>query len=194
MQNAARDPGAGGPSSRNPASLPKGAELSKREVKFQGLAATPDGSLDATVQQTLKWKEGADAWKAKDNAEYVNKLKALKLPFGAGPSGTTDRIMSMAQLLGHGDMYGTRLACIGYLLPIRAHSLHEILTAASVYGCAFTDGKEIYRNIIPLSEAELRACGGGRFPDEPKDTGSAPPKSGPPPAAGPPSTGGAKKP
>src|SRR5581483_6393745 len=154
MQNAAREDGGEKQSSRDASSLPKGAELSKREVKFQGLQAKPDGSANEAVQQTLKWKEGADKWKAKADSEYVQKLRSLKLPFGAGPSGTTDRIMSMAQLLGYGDTYAARLACIGYLLPIRAHSLHEIMLAASTYGCDFTDGQKLYTNVKPLSEAE----------------------------------------
>ena len=173
MQGESRVDGGDKSSKRKPSQLPKGAELSKREIAFQGLETKPDGSINEAVQQTLKWKEGADKWQAKESADYVKKLKGLQQPFGAGPSGTTDRIMSMAQLLGYSDPIGARLACMGYLLPIRAHSLHEILTAATVYGCDFTDGKEMYRNLKPFSEAELRTCGNGKFPDEPKDDGQA---------------------
>ena len=64
------------------------------------------------------------------------------------------------------------MACIGYLLPIHAHSLVEILTAAAAHGVPFSAGPQMYRRIAPLSEDELRSCGrpgkGNKnlFPDE----------------------------
>jgi hypothetical protein len=60
------------------------------------------------------------------------------------------------------------------LLPIHAHSLVEILTAAAAHGVPFSPGLKMYRDIKPITEDELRSsCGrsGGQdgknlFPDE----------------------------
>jgi hypothetical protein len=52
-------------------------------------------------------------------------------------------------------------------LPIHAHSLVEVMQAASGHGCEPpTYDLTMYRKIDPLKEGELRACGGGKFPDE----------------------------
>jgi len=65
-----------------------------------------------------------------------------------------------------------RMACIGYLLPIHAHTLVEIMTAAAAHGAPFSPGPQMYRRIAPLGEEELRSScgrpGGGKnlFPDE----------------------------
>jgi hypothetical protein len=70
------------------------------------------------------------------------------------------------------DAYDARAACIGYLLPSHHHTLVEILAAAQPFGCTYTPGQKMYRNINPYSEPELRELGrpgpDGKklFPDE----------------------------
>jgi hypothetical protein len=132
------------------------------------------GSLDAT----LAWSEGAKMWAINEKDEWVRAMRELSLPLGAGPSGTTNMLMNVCSILG-GDPTGTRLACIGYLLPIHAHSLVEVLAAAASHGVGFTAGQQMYRNIAPFPEDVLRsrcgiqpanAEGRPRFPDEPPAT------------------------
>lgn len=41
------------------------------------------------------------------------------------------------------------------------------MVAAKPFGCDYTPGQRLYRDVKPLREATLRACGkNGRFPDE----------------------------
>jgi hypothetical protein len=143
----------------------KGMGLSKRELEAQG---NPEGG------EALKWSEGVRVWAMDAEHKWTAAQKALKVPLGAGPSGTTSALMSVAAMLKAGEPLEVRMACIGYILGINAHSLVEVLTAAAAHGCPPPEGQKMYRNIAPLGEAELRACGrpGGKdgknlFPDEP---------------------------
>src|SRR5262249_29839268 len=124
-------------------------------------------------KERLKWSEGVKTWMTDKNNKWVQAQKKLGLPLGAGPSGTTNMCMNTGKMIGGVDAQSLRMACIGYLLPIHAHSLVEILTAASAHGVPFLSGPRMYRRIEPMGEDELRGCGrpGGPdgknlFPDE----------------------------
>ncbi len=140
-----------------------GAGLSKREEKFMGIGAPTDA---------LKWSEGAKMWIINERDKWVKAMRALSLPLAAGPSGTTGVLMNAAAMLGGAAPVDVRMACVGYLLPIKAHSLVEILGAAAAFGVPFTADKQMYRNLPPLAEPQLRSCGrpgpDGKklFPDE----------------------------
>jgi len=170
------------------------AALSANEIEFQQQAGAQgkDGSEDPK-DLLVQWEEGDKKWAADASSEFVQKLDEVKLPFGAGPSGTTSRLFQTAEYLNVNQPDNVRLACIGYLLPIHAHSLVEIMQAASGHGCeAPVYDLTMYRKLKPLDEAELRACGGGKFPDEvareeQERAAAAGPQSAPPAA---PSDGG----
>jgi hypothetical protein len=142
-----------------------GMPLSDREMKNQG---------NPGMQDQLKWSEGVKTWMVDKDNKWVQAQQQLGIPLGAGPSGTTNMLMNTSQMLGGAGAEAVRMACIGYLLPINAHSLVEILTAAAAHGVPFTSGTKMYHDIKPMSEDELRSsCGraGGKdgknlFPDE----------------------------
>jgi hypothetical protein len=143
----------------------QGIGLSNREAEAQGNPA---------ANEALKWQEGVKTWVMKKEHEWTAAQKALKIPLGAGPSGTTSALFQVSKMLGYNDNLGIRMACIGYILPINAHSLVEVLTAAAAHGCPPPQGQKMYKKIDPLSEDQLRACGrpGGKdgknlFPDDP---------------------------
>ncbi|MGI8792406.1 MAG: hypothetical protein ACR2H3_04420 [Acidimicrobiales bacterium] len=138
-----------------------GADLSPRE---DALHKTADPAWDRS--QAVNWKEGVRIWEMNERDKWVAKHRKLSIPIGAGPSGTTNKCMQMERVLGVGDAVGARLACIGYLLPARHHTLVEVLTGAAAQGVPFTSGPQMYRELYPLTPAELKTCGNGKFPDE----------------------------
>lgn len=156
------------------------AELSEREkaVQQKGIEKNLGGKLPEEAElekEKLLWAEGADKWIADAQSEFVKHLQEMQVPFGAGPSGTTARLMSTAQQLGYADPVQMRLACMGYLLPIRAHSLVEILVSAAAYGAPTPlDGLMMYTEIAPYDASTLKGFSGGKFPHEWKAEREAP--------------------
>ncbi len=123
----------------------KGMGLSPEEQKVQ--------------EEGVNWEMGVNKWQAKANSEFHEKMQALKMPFAAGPSGTTARLCDTAGLLGEPVDANLRLGCIGYLLPIQAHSLWEIVEGAKTKGIgaaepSFTElGIDAYDHIEGLESA-----------------------------------------
>lgn len=114
----------------------------------------------------LQWEEGARIWMMNERNKWVHLMRQLSIPLAAGPSGTTNKLMNLGQVLGM-DPFQTRLACMGYLLPAKHHSLCEIMEAAAPHGANdFIRGRRMYTRINPWSESELKAFGGGKFPHE----------------------------
>jgi hypothetical protein len=153
------------------------ATESKRKVGETGVSLNQDelalhrGADKATPdpQVKLRWEEGAEKWALNEHNKWVFHMRQLSLPLAAGPSGTTNKLMNMGQLLGS-DPYDTRLACMGYLLHAHHHSLVEIMAAAQPHGCAdFVPGRQMYTSIKPYAHDELLAFGGGKFPHERHD-------------------------
>ena len=106
------------------------AQLSDREIEHMRLKKSDLQS------QKLTWGEGRRVWLINEATDFVQDLREASVPLGGGVSGTTGRIMSGASALGVGDTVGVRAAAIGYLIPIRAHTLWEIVQAAAAYGLA----------------------------------------------------------
>ncbi|MFT7580184.1 MAG: hypothetical protein ACI9MR_001851 [Myxococcota bacterium] len=130
----------------------QGVELSDREVNHMKLNPK---ALDA---EFLTWNEGNRSWLINEADSWVQKAREASLPVKAGPSGTTDRLMQLRDMLGVSSPMATRAACVGYLLPINAHSLVEILEAASQYACPKpTYGPGLYAAIEPFQGLELLA-------------------------------------
>lgn len=152
-------------------------ELSSREASQQGMSST-NGQVDP--DQRLQWAEGAKDLVMNENHKWVQLMRAISLPLKGGPSGHTHKFMMANNTLGAGvspdDM---RLACLGYLLPINAHSMVEVMEAAKPFGASYyPNDQKIYRYVSPMSEEELRQCGvDGRFPDESPDAGKTAPAS-----------------
>jgi hypothetical protein len=139
-----------------------GVDMSARE---EALVKKDDAGWSKDTDK-LKWEEGVKVWMINERDKWVQLQRSLSLPLGAGPSGTTNMLMHAASAL-KADKYNARMACIAKLLPAHHHTLVEILAAAGAHGCDYTTGQKMYRDLKPMSEAELRACGkDGKFPDE----------------------------
>jgi len=169
-------------STRRADSLPPGAGVSERELATMSIAPT----------DVLKWGEGDKRLFMNEKNAWIQAIRELGLPLGGGPSGTTTAIMNTNELVGGTTAENARLCAMGYLLPIHAHSLVEIMAAASAFGAGFTAGRQMYMNIPPLGADELRGLGrsGGAdgkklFPHEsppapPSAVSAAAPPSGAP--------------
>jgi hypothetical protein len=139
-----------------------GIEMSDREVALHQ-AKQPGWNKET---DPVKWEEGTRLFIMNERDKWVQRGRELSLPLGAGPSGTTNMIMHATKMLGANE-HDARMACIAYMLPAHHHTLVEILEAAEPHGCSFTKGQRMYRDLHPMSENELKACGkDGKFPDE----------------------------
>jgi hypothetical protein len=115
------------------------AALSPREARqMNGTPGASDAEALAAIEgQRLRWNEGIRRFILDESHPWVQTMRGANLPVGAGPSGTTKGVMEARQLLNVSNPLYARAAAIGYLLPINAHSLIEILIgAASVDGPA----------------------------------------------------------
>ena len=161
-------------SGRTAADLAPGAGLSERETAHMSLAPG----------DVLKWSEGDKTWFMNEKDSWIEAIRSLGLPLGGGPSGTTTAIMNTNELIAGTSAENARLCAIGYLLPIHAHTLVEILAAAAAFGPGFTAGRQMYMSLPPLGAEQLRNLGragpaGKLFPHEPD-----PPPPAPAPAPG----------
>ncbi|GAA4452093.1 hypothetical protein GCM10023170_040410 [Phytohabitans houttuyneae] len=151
-----------------------GLHRSAQRQEFERAEREQPGQTDVQndwdrYRDVLKWHAGTKEWTARNEHRWVAEMQELQLPVGAGPSGTTNAMMNAAQALG-GELYATRLACIGFLVGARHHTLVEVLVAAEPFGAGMTRGQKMYRNVEPYSEAKLRTFGkNGKFPDEAPD-------------------------
>lgn len=129
--------------------LEMGFQLSQREIDAAG---GPDG--------TLPWVVGTVANVVDPSAKFIATGAEHSLPQKAGISGTTFRFMEAAQLLG-GDAAMARLAMIGALQIIDAHTVYEIASASKGFGLKI-DPKRPYDDLgIPRELLEQLALATG---------------------------------
>lgn len=80
----------------------------------------------------------------------------LQMPLKAGISGTTHRFLSLAALLGSPGS-DARLAMLGHLQQIEAHSFHEICVAGAGYpNCEYVAGK--YVPFSPITPQQMESA------------------------------------
>ena len=122
------------------------AQLSEREIAHMRL------QKDNIEAQRLTWTSGKKVWLINEAQGFVQSLRDVSVPLGGGVSGTTGRIMDGAQALGVNDPLGVRAAAIGYLIPIEAHTLWEVVMAAAAYGTqAPASDFSFYMSIQPFN-------------------------------------------
>ena len=140
--------------------LNKELPLSNAEMTMMGLTPSDTVSKEELEAKRLTWEEGMRCFVIKSNA-ITQKLQQAAVPMGAGTSGTTARLMSLGPLLGYNNPIGLRAACIGYLIPIRAHTLWEVLQGA-VSGGAPAPARDLsaFNEVAPFGPS--RAL----YPDE----------------------------
>jgi hypothetical protein len=138
--------------------------LSSSEQGMGQYHVDKSGKVVLVVDDLLPWWEGASAWDINEENAWVQEARKLNMPLAGGVSGTTNRMMQNHALLKPGtpkaDM---RLTALGYLIPIKAHSFHEIMVSAKANGLPYTDGE--YAPLEPLTGPELDAI--GPVPDVP---------------------------
>ncbi|MCS6915437.1 MAG: hypothetical protein RMK29_07575 [Myxococcales bacterium] len=133
------------------------SRTTKAEFEAQGgvLSAEEKAStVNPFGAEFLPWSEGERTWLIDYSSKIAQRAHKLNIPLVAGVSGTTAQIMDAAKFLNCRDIYNVRLAVLGYLIPVRAHSFHEIMLAARHFGCAY-GGKGDYTDIKPLTSAEI---------------------------------------
>jgi hypothetical protein len=137
------------------------APVSPREARQQlGKPEASDAEALAEIEgMRLKWNEGIRRFVLDENHPWIQAMRAQNIPVAAGPSGTTKGVMEARQLLGVSSALNARAAAIGYLLPINAHSLIEILIgAASVDGPAPVPMDfGVYLHVAPFDGKSLYA-------------------------------------
>jgi hypothetical protein len=77
--------------------------------------------------------EGVKANIIDSSAPFIQQGNEQDMPLKSGISGTTFRFMEMAELMGQ-KPENAKLGMVGHLVPIGAHSVHEIQTAATGFG------------------------------------------------------------
>jgi|GEM_PF-4993391 len=153
--------GPSAPSTQTGASI--GVPLDPAEFALQQGA---DQAGKTAAETKMRWEEGAQKWALNEKNKWVFLMRELSVPLMAGPSGTTNKLMNLGTALGM-DPYETRLACMGYLMPARHHSLVEIMAAAAPHGASdFIVGRQMYTSIKPWGPGDLKGFGGGKFPHE----------------------------
>jgi hypothetical protein len=135
-----------------------GGELSPREKKLfnEGVyrqklselkptvkdAATWEAAIKAAEEEAQKfvpWAAGVMGYAIKVNEngpeaeqEFMRAIRTMNVPMGAGVSGTTARTMNSAQMFSVPGLQA-RKVCLGYLLPIQAHSFAEVMQASNPF-------------------------------------------------------------
>ena len=112
-----------------------------------------DGEIKAAKEGKLPWIVGTTANVIDPQAAFIKTGTQASMPQKAGISGTTFRFMEASALLG-GDAAQSRLAMMGALQAIDAHTFYEIANAAAGFGLGYNPNMP-YANLLP--EPILRA-------------------------------------
>lgn len=122
------------------------AKLTAADFTKMGIELSPREQAKLAQQGYLEWVQGNVANMVNPNAEFIQDARSASMPLQAGISGTTYRFMGMADLLG-ADPQLARLAAVGNLASIDAHSFHEIASAAQ----GFAGGYDVSMPYTPAS-------------------------------------------
>ena len=124
-----------------------------------GLSADEGAAVSFRGEEFLPFIEGEVANLVDERNAWIRRARELQMPIKAGISGTAHRFMNFAKTMGASSMPSVRLAMLGYLLPMNAHSFHEIMTASRGHaGCDYVAGH--YLPLEPMGESELQPLAG----------------------------------
>ena len=114
---------------------PQSPPLSKRERRH--LACYLEKHRNGSDFARLPTQLGKHRWEPRYDHPFIAAAVDRGLHVTAGVSGSTHRLMAtFRHLLGNTNLNAIRLACVGYFTP-HHHALHEVLTAAAWFGCAY---------------------------------------------------------
>jgi len=102
-------------------------------------------------QPHLCWIPGKDWCKVSPTSSFAQQVAALgDLPILTGPSGTADGIIHLSNYIGLKDLAeDALLACIGWMVPVGDHTVHEIRVAGVPYGVSYLGMPEDFQNFYP---------------------------------------------
>ncbi len=102
------------------------------------------------TKKHMPYLEGIRANMVNPEHKWIMDATAAEMPLKAGISGTTHRFLGLGELLGVADKARMRLAMLGHLQAIEAHSFWEICDATSLGPSA---GK--YIPFLPVSNSAM---------------------------------------
>lgn len=127
------------------------SHMTRAEFEAEGgvLSRVEQQLLSKRGKQYVPWMDGRNLWALDETHPFVRHARKANIPLMTGLSGFTLQTMQFARMLNVGPDLHTRLMCLGYLLPIQAHSFHEVMAAATSFGCVYQQDKH-YQNLAPL--------------------------------------------
>jgi hypothetical protein len=102
----------------------------------------------------LQWAPGSYWYDAATNKnreipnDYLTAMESIHAPMFAGISGTLDLILTMGMFFGLSskhDLEKGRLACCGWMIDAKDHSLNEIMVSSKGFGLDYTPAPDSYR-------------------------------------------------
>jgi hypothetical protein len=107
-------------------------------------------------------ERGIDRWTLDESTKFMQQARiVLNMPLGAGISGTTTDLLTVARSMGctGKNLHLYAVGCVGSLEGGGAHTFHEIARACQMAGVPYQDGN--YRSFfpeefLPLVEPELK--------------------------------------
>lgn len=139
------------------------AALSERERRI--IEHNPRGD-----KNLIPWVQGSLVNVVNEQHKWIDEARKRAMPVESAISGTTNRVLNTARMFNFKgqEFPSLRLAILGYLINIRAHSFHEIMAAAKGFPeCDYAPGRDAYSRIAPLSPGQVRSIApGGKLPHE----------------------------
>ncbi len=106
----------------------------------------------------VPWMDPRRQWRPNPADAFVRASNAAAMPLATGLSGVTMQYLQFARILRMSSLLRVRVAVLGYLMSIKAHSFHEIMTTARYFGCPYA-GRLEYHDLPPLKADELSILG-----------------------------------
>ncbi len=112
-----------------------------------------------TNERRLEWISGEQWFYADPASKFAREARELGgLPIATGPSGTTDGFLHVATYLGLGDrLEEGLLACIGWMVLTRDHTLHEIRAVGNEYGISYSGKPSDFKNLYSKDPQVMRS-------------------------------------
>ncbi len=92
----------------------------------------PGKTGDNIEKEAMPYIQGIQANMVNPKHQWIKAAAAADMPLKAGISGTTHRFLGLGELLGVANKEGMRLAMLGHLQAIEAHSFWEICDATAL--------------------------------------------------------------
>ncbi len=145
-------------------------ELSERELRHATGELSPSSTkmppqmqeqFHEKAKNPVEWTPGSYLFRPLTNADreiphdYLTAIEAVRAPAAAGISGTLDLILTMGIYFGMDskeDLQKGRLACLGWMLDSKDHSINEIMTASKGFGFEYVTSPQSYAQIYPEDE------------------------------------------